>query len=167
MSDIELREIHLGNLDEVAELRVATGQMELVADNAYSIAQALLDPEGDCRAAYEENHAVGFYYTRLLDEGRRLYLCRFMVDHRQQGRGLGRKILRELLNAAFASEHLQCVDLAVSRYPGSAEAFYERCGFLPTGEAYKGGWRMMLTRARHMEHNDARASQLKQADPIL
>lgn len=153
MSDIELREIHLGNLDEVAELRVAPEQLELVADNAYSIAQALLDPEGDCRAAYEENHAVGFYYTRLLDEGRRLYLCRFMVDHRQQGRGLGRKILRELLNIAFTSEQLECVDLAVSREPGNAEGFYLKCGFQATDEAYKGGWRMVLTRSRHLEHN--------------
>ncbi|MBL9131587.1 MAG: GNAT family N-acetyltransferase, partial [Verrucomicrobiaceae bacterium] len=143
MSDIELREIDFGNLDEIAELRVTPGQMDLVADNAYSIAQALLDPEGDCCAAYEEDRAVGFLYTRLLDEGRRLYLCRFMVDHRQQGRGLGRRMLMELLHTAFASEELECVDLAVSSEPGSAEGFYQKCGFVPTDEPYKGGRRML------------------------
>ncbi len=151
MMTVELRAISSGNLDEIAHLRVAPGQVELVADNAYSIAQALLDPQGQCRAAYVDNRPVGFLYTRLLNEGALLYLCLLMVDQHQQGRGFGRAIRNKLMDQAFSSQKLQAMDLAVSQQPGNAEGFYRKCGFVPTGEPYKGGWRMVLTRADYLK----------------
>jgi diamine N-acetyltransferase len=155
MKTIELREISLSNLNEVADLRVAPGQTELVADNAYSIAQALLDPSGHCRAAYVENNPAGFVYTRLLNEGKLLYICRFMVDQHQQGRGVGRAIMNELMHQAFSSDQLQLIDLSVRHESGNAEGFYRKCGFIPTGEPYRGGWRMVLTREEYFQHKRA------------
>jgi diamine N-acetyltransferase len=153
MNDIEFREINFDNFNEVVDLVVRPDQRSLIADNAYSIAQAFLDPVGSCRAAYFQGQPVGFFYTRLLEEGRLLYVCRFMVDQRQQGRGLGRKIMMKLLDTAFSSGSVDMVDLAVSREVGSAEAFYKQCGFLPTGEPYRGAWRMVLSKARYCELN--------------
>lgn len=148
MDNLELREISLCNLDEIIELRVRPEQVELVADNLYSIAQALLDPDGECRGAYAAGRPVGFVYTRSLNDGRLRYVCRFMVDQREQGRGLGRRMMGRLVADAFASTTTEMVDLAVSPGPGSAAAFYEKCRFVPTGEAYRGGLRMVLTRER-------------------
>ncbi len=156
MKDIEFREICLKNLDEVIDLKVRPDQTDLVADNLYSIAQAGIDPSGDCRAAYLDDRPVGFLYTRILDEGRLLYICRFMVDGREQGRGVGRRIMMKFLNAAFSSSEVELVDVAVSLESGSAEAFYKKCGFVPTGERYQGGWRMVLSRVRHSDHNTAK-----------
>ena len=150
MNDIELRAISLENLDQMIDLRVKPEQAALVADNLYSIAQAGLDPFGQCRAAYLDGKAIGFVYSKLLNEARLMYICRFMVDGREQGRGLGRKIMAKLLASAFESPSLELADLAVARDPGNAEAFYSKCGFIPTGEEYKGGWRMVLHRARFL-----------------
>lgn len=144
MDDLEFRAIQLSNLDEVVDLEVTPEQEDLVADNAYSIAQALLDPVGQCSAAYFQGRAVGFVYTRLFNEGRHLYICRFMVDQREQRRGLGRRIMARLLANALASGRVEVVDLAVSREAGSAEGFYTKCGFVATDEPYRGGWRMVL-----------------------
>ncbi len=146
---IEFRAIDLKNLDEVIALEPRPDQAALVADNLYSIAQAGIDPAGDCRAVYGDGKPVGFFYTRILDEGRLLYLCRFMVSASEQGRGLGRRIMAKLLREAFSAPGIELVDLAVSREAGSAEGFYQKCGFISTGESYRGGWRMVLNRDRH------------------
>lgn len=148
MDDLEFREISLRNLDEIIELRVRPDQVDLVADNLYSIAQAALDPDGECRGVYVAGRPVGFFYTRSLNDGRLRYVCRFMIDQREQGRGLGRRTMQRLIEEAFASATTEMVDLAVSPGPGSAAAFYEQCGFVPTGEAYRGGVRMVVTRER-------------------
>ncbi len=151
MNSVEFREISLQNLDAVIALEVTPDQTSLVADNLYSIAQAGLDASGWCRAAYLDGQPVGFFLLKHLDGGTRIYLCRFMVDRHHQRRGLGRRILRQLLELLFASPRVESVDLAVSHDPGGAGEFYRKCGFTPTGEPYRGGWRMVLTRSGYRE----------------
>ncbi len=149
MNVIDFREITLENLDKVIRLEVRPDQTELVADNLYSIAQAGLDPSGWCRAAYLDDEPVGFFFVKEPEGGAHIYFCRFMIDRRRQGRGLGRRIMMQLLDLLFSSPAVEIVDLAVSRSEGGAEEFYRKCGFMPTGEPYRGGWRMVLPRARY------------------
>jgi diamine N-acetyltransferase len=151
MNNLELREITLENLDEVIDLEVGPDQKELVADNLYSIAQAALDPAGWCWAAYLGDEPVGFVFIKQEDQGRQIYICRFMVDRRWQRRGLGRRIMTQLLDLLFSSPPVRLVDLAVSRKPGGAEDFYKKCGFVPTAEDFRGGFRMVLSRSRYQE----------------
>ncbi|MDI1313753.1 GNAT family N-acetyltransferase [Prosthecobacter sp.] len=148
MKNIDLREITLQNLDEVIDLTVGPAQTSLVADNLYSIAQAGLDPLGWCRAAYLDDQPVGFMFVKALNEGRNMYLCRFMVGHRHQGQGIGFCMMQVLLQSLFSSTSVDLVDLAVSREPGGAEGFYQKCGFTATDEPYRGGWRMVLMRTQ-------------------
>ena len=147
MNRIEFRPIALDNLDAVIALEVRADQSHLVADNLYSIAQAGVDPSGWCRAAYLDGVPVGFFFVKELEGGARMYLCRFMVDRHHQGKGLGRRIMRQLVDLLFESPVVELVDLAVSREAGGAEGFYQRCGFTATEEVYRGGWRMVLPRA--------------------
>lgn len=151
MNCIEFRQIALDNLDAVIALEVAPDQRHLVADNLYSIAQSALDPSGWCRAAYLDGTPVGFFFVKELETGAHIYLWRFMVDHQYQRRGLGRRIMMQLLAMLFSSPSVELVDLAVSREQGGAQSFYARCGFTPTEESYRGGWRMVLTRSRYDE----------------
>ena len=123
MNLIEFRPISLDNLDVVIALEVRADQTHLVADNLYSIAQAGLDPSGWCRAAYLDGEPVGFFLVKELESGTRMYLCRFMVDQHHQGKGLGRRIMRQLLDVLFSSPAVEVVDLAVSREAGGAEFF--------------------------------------------
>jgi diamine N-acetyltransferase len=150
MNVIAFKEISLKNLDEVIGLEVGPDQTNLVADNLYSIAQAGLDPVGWCRAAYLDERPIGFFFVKEEDQGRRVYICRFMVERQQQGRGLGRRIMMQLLDLLFSSPTVEIVDLAVSREPRGAERFYKKCGFVSTEEAFRGGFRMMLTRSDHL-----------------
>ncbi len=151
MNIIELREVSLENLDEVINLEVAVDQKDLVADNLYSIAQAALNPAGWRRAAYLDDQPVGFTFVKQEDQGRRIYICRFMVDWRWQRRGIGRRIMMQLLDLLFSSPLVQLVDLAVSTQPGGAGDFYKKCGFIATGEDFRGGSRMLLFRSRYQE----------------
>lgn len=150
MDTIEFCEITLANLDEVISIEVGPEQKELVADNLYSIAQAGLDPSGWCRAAYVDGKPVGFFFLKEQQNGAHVYLCRFMIDRCHQGRGLGRRIMIKLLEIIFSSPTVEIVDLAVSRAGGGAEMFYRKCGFVPTEEAYRGGWRMILSRKLYL-----------------
>ena len=149
MNIIEFHDISLDNLDEVIDLEVGVDQTDLVADNLYSIAQAALDPAGWSWAAYLDDQPVGFIFIKQEDQGRQVYLCRFMIDRRWQRRGLGRRIMIQLLDLLFSSPVVELVDLAVSRQPGGAEDFYKKCGFLPTEQEFRGGFRMVLSRARY------------------
>ena len=159
MNLIEFRPITFDNLDAVIALEVRADQTHLVADNLYSIAQAGLDPSGWCRAAYLDGVPVGFFFVKEREGGTRMYLCRFMVDRHHQGKGLGQRIMRQLLDLLFDSPAVELVDLAVSRETGGAESFYQRCGFTPTEEAYRGGWRMVLPRAGYEGLSSAEQSQ--------
>jgi diamine N-acetyltransferase len=149
MHELEFREVTLANLDEIEGLRVRPEQSELVAENIYSIAQSGLDAAGWCRAVYLKESPVGFFYIRNQNHGTLAYICRFMVDQHWQGKGVGRSILVQLLDLLFSSPSVEAVDLAVSKESGGAEEFYRKCGFVATGERYRGGWRMVLARSEY------------------
>ncbi|WP_377642381.1 GNAT family N-acetyltransferase [Oryzobacter terrae] len=65
------------------------------------------------------------------------YLWRFLVDHRFQGRGIGRAALTLLLDRLRA-EGEERVRLSYVDEPGGPRGFYERFGFVPTGEVDDG-----------------------------
>ncbi len=132
---VTLREIHKENLGAILRLSVAEHQTEFVASNAVSIAQAHFDPEvAWFRAIYADETPVGF--LMLYDEPAKAeyFLWRFMIDQRYQGMDFGRRAVLLLI------EHVRgrpaATTLGVSCVPGedSPCAFYEKLGFVPTGE---------------------------------
>lgn len=58
--------------------------------------------------------------------------------------------MKQLLASLFSSPVVVMVDLAVSSAEGGAMDFYAKCRFAPTGEAYRGGLRMVLPRSCHI-----------------
>lgn len=61
------------------------------------------------------------------------YLWRFLIDRRHQRRGIGRRALDILFDRLRADGHATVVTSWVDG-PGSPRPFYERLGFVPTGE---------------------------------
>ena len=147
MDRIEFREINIGNLDEIEALRVKPTQIDLVAENIYSIAQSGLDFQGWCRAVYLGETPVAFFYIRDLEEGKLAYICRFMVDQAWQSKGIGKQIMSELVTLLFSAPLVETIDLAVSSDSSGAMEFYRKCGFISTEEPYRGGVRMVLERS--------------------
>ena len=62
-----------------------------------------------------------------------ILLARLAVDRTEQGRGLGKGLLKDALTrVAQAAELIGCRALLVHAKDGTAKAFYERFGFVPS-----------------------------------
>jgi diamine N-acetyltransferase len=144
-TEVTLREITDENRAAVAALRVAPGQEQFVASVEKSFADAAETPEGNpwYRAIYAGDEPVGFVmlsWNVTPQPGIRgpWFLWRLLIDERYQGRGYGRAALRlivEVIRAEGATELLS------SYHPGDGEPwpFYEKFGFVPTGEIDEDG----------------------------
>lgn len=139
-STITLREITRDNLRDILRLQVAPHQERFVASNAFSLAEAHFEPDLPWfRAIYAGDLPVGFLMLEYDKEDTSYNLWRFMIDARYQGHGYGRKAL-ELLFA-----HVKTLPGADELYlhcvpgEGGPGPFYEKMGFVYTGEEEGGG----------------------------
>ena len=77
---------------------------------------------------------VGFVMLALrTDAHPQPYLWRFLIDARHQGRGIGRHALR-LVAEELAARGDTVLRTSWVAGRGGPAAFYERLGFVPTGE---------------------------------
>jgi diamine N-acetyltransferase len=132
---VTLREVTKENLRSVLRLEVAEHQKQFVAPNAVSIAQAYFDREmAWFRAIYADETPVGFLMLADRPDEPEYFLWRFMIDARYQRLGYGRQALKVLI------EHVKtrpnATELGVSCVPaeGGPCPFYEKIGFVSTGE---------------------------------
>ena len=131
--DVDLREITADTVRAICKLEVADDQRGFVAPNAVSIAEAHFQPKSWMRAIYADGEPAGFVLT-YEDPGTEGYhLWRFMVDGRQQRRGVGRRGM-ELLLERWRELGAEAASLSVVEGNDSAIAFYESLGFRLTGE---------------------------------
>ena len=143
-ADVTLRDITDENRAAVAALRVAPGQEQFVASVEHSFVDAAKTPEGNpwYRAIYAGDEPVGFVMLSwdvtpqpgILGPW---FLWRLLIDERYQRRVYGRAALTlivDLIRKEGATE------LLTSYQPGEGEPwpFYEKFGFVPTGEVEEG-----------------------------
>lgn len=109
-------------------------QQKMVAPNAVSIAQAYFEEHAWFRAIYAGEEPVGFVMLYDDPEEQEYFLWRLMIAYPHQGKGYGRQALRLLV------EHVRtrpdATELLTSYVPveGGPGPFYERLGFVPTGD---------------------------------
>jgi diamine N-acetyltransferase len=142
---VTLREITRETVRAICNLRVAPPQEQFVAPNAVSIAQAHFEPEAAWfRAIYADETPVGFLMLDDDPENQEYFLWRFMIDARFQGYGFGRQALQLLI------EHVKtrpgATALLTSCVPGDGSPcpFYEKNGFVYTGDVDDGELVMRL-----------------------
>lgn len=144
MPSVRLREITDENRDAVTSLRVSPAQEPYVAGVAESLEEAAGEPEArPCyRAVYVDDAPVGFV---MLSENVppgderypwRYYLWRLLIDERFQRRGYGAETLDVLITELRGRPGAD--ELFTSVVPGneSPVGFYERYGFVRTGEIF-------------------------------
>ena len=86
------------------------------------------------RAIEADGEVVGFVMLAASTSSRRTpYLWRLLVDRLHQSRGIGRATL-DLVVAACRSRGAESLLVSWSEGRGSPRPFYERYGFVPTGE---------------------------------
>jgi diamine N-acetyltransferase len=138
---VTLREITDANRDEVLALRVAPEQSRFVGSVAAALEDAEEYPEAKAwyRAIYAGEEPVGF--VMLSWDVRPVpgeiigpwFLWKLLIDARHQRRGYGRAALREVVEIV---RNAGARELLTSYATGEGEPwpFYERFGFVPTGE---------------------------------
>nr|WP_255522775.1 GNAT family N-acetyltransferase [Rugamonas sp. CCM 8940] len=110
-------------------------QEDYLASNAYSIAQASFYPDFQARAIYDGTELVGFlmYDRRSNDRVGEYGIYRFMVDHRRQGGGIGRRAMELVLAEIRACDDVERITICYHPENPVAKDFYGSFGFVEVG----------------------------------
>ena len=141
---ITLREITKETVYSVTKLAVAESQQGFVAPNAVSLAEALFSDEAWYRAVYDNEELVGF--VMLSDESLKkeppaepnIGLWRLMIDQRYQRRGIGREVMRLVLEYVRSRPGIHYFYTSYVPESGGPGPFYLGLGFEPNGEVEDG-----------------------------
>jgi diamine N-acetyltransferase len=131
---VTLREITQETLFAILSLEVSDDQKRFVAPNAVSIAEAYFSEHAWFRAIYAGDTPVGFVMLYSDWDEPKYFLWRFMIDKQYQRQGYGSLAMQELI--AHVRSRPNAKELLVSYAPGEGNPspFYEKCGFVETGE---------------------------------
>lgn len=111
---------------------------EFVASNALSIAQSKIEKGWITKAIYSEDTMIGFTMYGYCYEDNFYELCRFMIDHKYQGKGYGKaalaKVIEEMKNIK------DCNEIFLSFEPENkiGKRLYESFNFKDTGKIIDG-----------------------------
>ncbi len=143
---VEIVEIDRENLPSVIDVERAFSQRRFVAPVLRSLAQALIPPA-------ENGEAIRPWYRGIVADGDVVgfvmvaeptsttphpYLWRLLIDHRHQGRGIGRMAIEQLVDLRRTAGHTHLLVSYVEGVVGSPAPFYRDLGFVPTGKVEDG-----------------------------
>lgn len=138
---VTLQPVSSVNVEDVLALRTHPEQERFVSSVADSIEEAGDCPEGNpwYRAVHADEQPVGFVMLswdvdpKPPDLNGPWFLWKLLIDHRHQGRGYGREVVRQV--AELVRDH-GGVELLTSHVPGDGgpAGFYARLGFVPRGD---------------------------------
>jgi diamine N-acetyltransferase len=131
---VSIKPVTRENLEEVLALRVAEGQEKYVISNAESLSRAYVYSETAYPfAIYDDDIIVGFIMMGYYEVKGYYTLWEFMIDHKYQNKGYGRKALK--LGLEFVRDKFGQVDIYTGVTPGNtvAKKLYESVGFVSTG----------------------------------
>lgn len=131
-------------LKEVCMLSVKDDQVSFIESNAYSIAESKFNDEWNTIGIYIDDILVGFAMYGYISSEKRVWLDRFMIDGRFQGKGYGRKVIKELINKIF--NDFKCDEIYLSIFDDNLNALklYNSLGFKANGELDYGGENIMV-----------------------
>ena len=143
---VELVEITADNVREVGAIDRTFSQRSFVASALESLAAALGPPtvRGErvqpwFRAVTADGELAGFVMMAEPYRGRpHPYLWRLVIDARHQGRGIGRRVVEQIIAERRAAGFAGITVSYVADEPGAPAPFYERLGFVPTGRVDDG-----------------------------
>ncbi len=134
-AEVHLREITKDTARTIMNLKVGPGQERFVAPNAVSIAQAYFERDTAWfRAVYFGDEPIGFVMIEDTGGERDYYLWRFMIDARYQRSGHGRKALDLIIAHVRTRPDAKALATSVVPGEGTPGPFYERAGFVYTGD---------------------------------
>lgn len=142
---VTLKEITEETVGPILRLEVAKNQNQFVAPNPVSIAEAYFSTHAWFRAIYADDTPVGFVMLHVNEDKSEYYLWRFMIDKYHQGKGYGRQALLQIIDHVKALPHAHELYLSYVPAEGSPLSFYQKLGFVETGDWDDGEKVMKLT----------------------
>ncbi|NPD89747.1 MAG: GNAT family N-acetyltransferase [Asgard group archaeon] len=132
--DINIKEITAENWVDAVKLKVKEDQENFIASNAVSLAQSKFHPFIECHGFYAGEEMVGFSATGKNPEDGEIWIARFMIGEKFQGKGYGKKCSIKLLE--FLKERHNCFKIFLDVAPENEIAIkmYESVGFKDTGK---------------------------------
>jgi diamine N-acetyltransferase len=134
---ITFRDINQDNFYECMRLSVRKDQ-PFVASNAFSVAESKIFPFWITKAIYADEQMVGFLMYVCDYEEKELYLCRFMIDAKYQGKGYGKGVLDLLKQLALEDQRIETMKLSTAKDNANGIRIYEKFGFRDTNEMEDG-----------------------------
>lgn len=135
--NISLRTITRQNFDDVVNLKLLDHQHDFLASNAYSIAEASLNPALRTHAIYGDEQVIGFVlYCRPEESDEKpgtFGIWTLMIDADHQGRGYGRQALELVLREMCADASAREVHICYKPANEAAKRFYASLGFQEQG----------------------------------
>jgi diamine N-acetyltransferase len=120
------------NRQAILALELLPGQQDFVASNADSLEEAGEDGDAVPRAIVADGRVVGFLmYDASNDDEANIY--RFMIDRREQGRGLGRAGIAAALGEIAGLAHVRKVSICYEPANTAAKQLYASFGFVEQG----------------------------------
>ncbi|GIU42010.1 spermine/spermidine acetyltransferase [Shewanella sairae] len=157
---LSIQAIDITNQQTVLALKLNTDQNSFIESIPDCLQEAKQDPRFTPVALYYGEDIAGFAMFGQFEEcdqltvdeqtrqankkpSSRVWFDRFLIDKRFQGKGLGKRFAKLLLNTLF--EHFACQQMFLSVYPNNhkAIALYKQLGFEFTGEYVCEGERVM------------------------
>lgn len=132
---INLKEITKDNVVKASFLTTnkhgeVTLNEQFVASNVISIAQSKYMPDMETKAIYEDEEMVGFVMYGI-DEGE-LWIMRYMIDYRHQGKGFGKLALGLIIDEIWKSYTQQQIKISIEPHNIIAKKLYASFGFVDT-----------------------------------
>ena len=137
--NINLKEINRENWRDIVDLKVHDEQLNFVASNAFSLAQAKYETECMPLAIYLDDKPVGFImYVKPCIDHDDYWIYRLMIDKQYQGKGYGKNALQQVINIVKEDINYNKLFLSFEPENHGAKAMYENMGFKPTGDIIYG-----------------------------
>jgi diamine N-acetyltransferase len=142
MTELRLVELSAATIVAVNTMSLKPGQEQFIAPASYAVAGAVVNPATAWqRVVLDGDEVVGFISASFdadADQERfRSVLWRINVDAEDQGRGVGRFAIEQLLAEARA-HGMDRVDVIYEAGDGGPEVFFTRVGFVPVDETEYG-----------------------------
>jgi len=132
-SDVRLEPASPENRKAILALELAEDQVDQLATNHESLAEAKRDRNARPRAILAGDRVVGFLMYDASEQEEAL-LYRFMIDHREQGRGYGRAALNALVREVEALGSVEALVVCYMPDNEPARRLYLNFGFAEEGE---------------------------------
>lgn len=142
MGELRLVELSATTIVAVNNMSLKPGQEQFLAPVSYGIAATVVNPQSTWqRVVVDGDVVVGFVSANFDPEDPiehfRSVLWRINVDADDQGRGVGRFAVEQLVEEA-RRRGMDHVDVIYEAGEDGPQAFFDRVGFTPVGETEYG-----------------------------